>query len=131
MVHCTNVALISVQRTIDSFAWAAPRHRLNSGGAASCRGWRSGKPEQPQTSRLSLESPLQPVGSEVRSKTRGGLISAQYWGHDEYDANGRLVARYEGFKEWNSQTGARSSGWRKYDELGRLLDAAESLFPRA
>jgi hypothetical protein len=64
---------------------------------------------------------------QVRSKRRGGLLSAEYWGHDEYDANGRLVARYESFEEWNTETGASRSGWHKYDETGQLLQVGESL----
>ena len=35
----------------------------------------------------------------VRSRTRGGLFSAVYWEHEEYDAAGRLICRYKSFDE--------------------------------
>src|SRR3954464_12134645 len=35
---------------------------------------------------------------QVRSKTRGGIMSANYWRHDEYGSDGKLAARYESFE---------------------------------
>ena len=57
----------------------------------------------------------------VRSRSRGGLFSAVYWEHEEYDSNGRLICRYKSFDEV-SPAGYRRSGWRKYDSAGRLID---------
>jgi hypothetical protein len=57
----------------------------------------------------------------VRSRSRGGLLRAVYWEHEEYDASGRLIARYKCFDERN-QTGVRLNGWHKYDLEGRLVE---------
>ena len=57
----------------------------------------------------------------VRSRSRGGLFSAVYWEHEEYDGDGRLICRYKSFDEV-SPAGPRRSGWRKYDGAGRLID---------
>jgi hypothetical protein len=57
----------------------------------------------------------------VRSRSRGGLFSAVYWEHEEYDSNGRLICRYKSFDEV-SPGGRRRSGWCKYDDAGRLID---------
>jgi hypothetical protein len=43
--------------------------------------------------------------------------------HEERDAVGRLVARYE---SWEDLRG-RSSGYRKYDPDGRLLSSSDRL----
>jgi hypothetical protein len=56
----------------------------------------------------------------VRSRSRGGLLRAVYWEHEEYDTTGRQIARYKCFDE-RDQTGVRASGWRKYDLEGRLV----------
>jgi hypothetical protein len=66
---------------------------------------------------------------QVRSKTRGGIMSANYWRHDEYGSGGKLVARYESFEE-RSESGATRSGWHKYDQSGQLLHVSESLAER-
>jgi len=57
----------------------------------------------------------------VRSRSRGGLFSAVYWEHEEYDGDGRLICRYKSFDEI-SPAGLRRSGWRKYDGAGLLID---------
>jgi hypothetical protein len=57
----------------------------------------------------------------VRSRSRAGIVAGTFWDHEEYDVLGRLVGRYESFDERNPQTGARRSGWRKYDIVGRLV----------
>ena len=36
----------------------------------------------------------------VRSRSRGGLVSAVYWEYEEYDTTGRLIARYKIRREW-------------------------------
>ena len=67
---------------------------------------------------------------QVRSKTRGGIMSANYWRHDEYDSDGKLAARYESFEERSAEGGATTSGWHKYDQSGQLLHVSESLAER-
>ena len=62
---------------------------------------------------------------QVRSKTRGGIMSANYWRHDEYDSDGKLAARYESFEERSAE-----SGWHKYDQSGQLLHVSKSLAER-
>jgi hypothetical protein len=64
---------------------------------------------------------------QVRSRSRAGVLMADYWSHCEYDADNRLIARYESFDEWNPKTGLHRSGWDKYDDAGRLIASGESL----
>ena len=61
---------------------------------------------------------------QVRSRSRGGLISGTVWEHQEYDAGGRLVARYASFEE-RGPNGHRTAGWRKYDPAGRLIESRD------
>jgi hypothetical protein len=68
---------------------------------------------------------------QVRSRARAGAVDATFWAHEEYDASGRLVARYESFRESDVRTGALRSGWRKYAPTGVLLETSEALPPRA
>ena len=58
---------------------------------------------------------------QVRSRSRAGILSGTFWDHEEYDAAGRLVARYQSFEERDPHGGNRRSGWRKYDTIGRLV----------
>ncbi|HEX8666515.1 MAG TPA: hypothetical protein VF744_21065 [Beijerinckiaceae bacterium] len=58
---------------------------------------------------------------QVRSRSRAGLVRGTVWEHEEYDAQGRLVARYESFQEVDQSGGARS-GWVKYDPDGWIVD---------
>jgi hypothetical protein len=62
----------------------------------------------------------------VRSRSRGGLFSAVYWEHEEYDTTGRLIARYKSFEEV-SPAGVQQCGWCKYDGNGRRVAEANSL----
>jgi len=64
---------------------------------------------------------------QVRSKTRGGIMRANYWRHDEYGSDGKLAARYESFEERNTESAATRSGWHKYDQSGQLLHVSENL----
>jgi hypothetical protein len=64
----------------------------------------------------------------IRSRSRAGAIVGQFWTHNEY-SSGSLVAKYESFEEFNPASGARRSGWTKYDREGRLLKSGESLGP--
>jgi hypothetical protein len=61
----------------------------------------------------------------VRSRSRAGIVAGTFWDHEEYDAMGRLVARYESFEETNPHGSARRSGWRKYDVVGRVVAEGE------
>ena len=60
----------------------------------------------------------------VRSRSRGGFLSGVYWDHEEYDARGELIARYQSFAE-SDHAGVCRSGWRKYDPAGRLVEEGE------
>ena len=62
----------------------------------------------------------------VRSRSRGGLVSAVHWEHEEYDTTGRLIARYKSFEEV-SPAGTQQRGWCKYDGNGHLVAEADSL----
>ena len=64
----------------------------------------------------------------VRSRSRAGSVAGTFWDHEEYDALGRLVARYQSFEESDPHSHARRSGWRKYDITGRLV--ADGELPR-
>jgi hypothetical protein len=59
---------------------------------------------------------------QVRSRSRGGALHGTFWNHEEYDADGRLVARYESFQEFDAAAGTSRSGWVKYDADGWVVD---------
>lgn len=61
----------------------------------------------------------------VRSRSRAGMLAGTFWNHEEYDAAGRLVARYESFEESGLLGRDRQGGWRKYDPDGRLVAKGE------
>lgn len=61
----------------------------------------------------------------LRSRSRGGPAAAISWEHEEYDASGARIARYESFEE--TTAAGRRSGWRKYDPAGRLLASGQGL----
>lgn len=65
----------------------------------------------------------------VRSRGRAGIVAGTFWDHEEYDAMGRLVARYESFEETNPHGDARRTGWRKYNVVGRLVAEGELPVP--
>ncbi|TGD93893.1 hypothetical protein [Methylobacterium nonmethylotrophicum] len=54
------------------------------------------------------------------SRSRGGPRDGVRWYHDEFDGEGRLVARYETYDE-TDDSGQDRCGWRRYDAAGRLL----------
>ena len=62
----------------------------------------------------------------VRSRSQGCPISAVFWEHDEYDAQGRLVARYCSFEQVNA-SGDRQRGWRRFDSHGHLVSEDDDL----
>jgi hypothetical protein len=59
---------------------------------------------------------------QVRSRSRGGALRGTFWTHEEYDADGRLVARYESFREFDAAAGTSRNGWVKYDADGWVVD---------
>ena len=61
---------------------------------------------------------------QVKTRACGGVVRGTYWDHEEYDATGRLVARYQSFLEL-SDDGKYCCGWRKYDSHGNLIDAED------
>lgn len=52
-----------------------------------------------------------------------GDMRQEEWHHEERDADGCLVARYESWEDLSR----RISGYRKYDPAGRLLSASDRL----
>jgi hypothetical protein len=62
----------------------------------------------------------------VRSRSQGCPISAVFWEHDEFDAQGRLVARYRSFEQV-SASGERQRGWRRFDSHGQLVSEDNDL----
>lgn len=57
----------------------------------------------------------------VRSRSHGGRVPATYWEHEEFDAGGGLIARYESYVQHGPRGAPARSGWRKYDAAGRLV----------
>jgi hypothetical protein len=43
--------------------------------------------------------PLHHRLEQIKTRACGGRVTAIYWDHEEYDAHGRLVARYHTFRE--------------------------------
>jgi hypothetical protein len=64
----------------------------------------------------------------VKSRSRGGRLSGEYWEHEEYDGLGRLIARYHCYKEVEP-SGQRRCGWRRYNPDSRVPVAEEPAFP--
>ena len=62
----------------------------------------------------------------VRSRSQGCPISAVFWEHDEYDAQGCLVAHYRSFEQVNA-SGERQRGWRRFDSHGHLVNEDDDL----
>ena len=58
------------------------------------------------------------------SRSRGAPMDGVRWYHDEFDAAGTLVARYETYDE-TDQDGEARCGWRRYDAAGRLVTRHE------
>ena len=63
---------------------------------------------------------------QVRSKTRGGIMSANYWRHDEYGSDGKLAARYESFEERSAESGATTSGWHNTTRAASCSTSAKA-----
>ena len=50
------------------------------------------------------------------------------WKHDEYNASGRVVARYKSYEQV-SATGEMRCGWQKFDAEGQVI--CEGQTPRS
>jgi hypothetical protein len=61
---------------------------------------------------------------QVITRARDGVVRQIHWEHQEYDVNGRMVARYHSFLELH-ENGEQCCGWRKYDSRGHMIDAAD------
>jgi hypothetical protein len=62
----------------------------------------------------------------VRSRSQGCPLTAIFWEHDEYDALGRLVARYRSFEQM-TPAGETRRGWRKFDSYGHIVSEDDDL----
>jgi hypothetical protein len=63
----------------------------------------------------------------VRSRSRGGLSSRMSWEHEEYDAMGQLVARFESF-EASGPHGEPGRGWRRFNPHGQEIAEERTSF---
>ena len=63
----------------------------------------------------------------VRSRIRGGSARNESWEHEEFNARGALVARYQSFTELDPATGRMQSGWYRYDADGFMIDRHEQI----
>jgi len=60
----------------------------------------------------------------VEVRNRAGDDS---WKHEEYDASGKLLARYESWHNLSIGKARAASGWRKLSPTGRLLAEEDNL----
>jgi hypothetical protein len=63
---------------------------------------------------------------QVRSRARAGIVRGVYWVHEEFDAQGHLVARYESYQEM-ARSAPRRSGWCKFDRSGHLVASGDEI----
>lgn len=49
------------------------------------------------------------------------------WTHEEYDAEGRLIARYESWTHTTIYGSPTSEGWKKFDLAGALIASGKGL----
>jgi hypothetical protein len=66
---------------------------------------------------------------QVRTRARDDAVKQIHWEHQEYDVNGRMVARYHSFLELH-ENGEQCCGWRKYDSSGHMIDAGDLTAPK-
>ncbi len=60
----------------------------------------------------------------VKTSACDGVVQQIHWDHEEYDVNGRMIARYHSFVELH-ETGQQCCGWRKYNSSGHMIDAGD------
>jgi hypothetical protein len=63
----------------------------------------------------------------VRSRSQGCPLSAIFWEHDEFDMQGRLVARYRSFEHVMNPEGETQRGWRRFDCHGHMMSEEDDL----
>jgi hypothetical protein len=61
---------------------------------------------------------------QVKTSACDGEVQQIHWEHQEYDVNGRMVARYHSFVELH-ENGRQCCGWRKYNSSGHLIEAED------
>ena len=61
---------------------------------------------------------------QVKTRACDGVVRQIHWEHQEYDVNGRMVARYHSFVELH-ENGRQFCGWRKYNSSGHMIDAED------
>ena len=64
---------------------------------------------------------------QIRYKSKGFLAMFESWTHEEYDAAGNLVARYESWHNTDPKRGKTESGYVKYDSGGQRIGGANEL----
>lgn len=60
-------------------------------------------------------------------KSKGTLGQNDKWEHEEYDTNGKLVARYSSFHNTNLRSLTSTSGYEKHSPEGKLLYSSNEL----
>ena len=63
----------------------------------------------------------------VRTRSQGCPLSAICWEHDEFDMQGRLVARYRSFEHVMNPEGETQRGWRRFDCHGHMMSEEDDL----
>lgn len=61
---------------------------------------------------------------QVSWKRFGRMDADERWIHEELDARGVVVARYE---SWSYVDSERKAGWRKFSSEGKLIEEHDSL----
>ncbi len=61
---------------------------------------------------------------QIKTSACDGVVQQIHWEHQEYDVNGRMVARYHSFVELH-ENGRQHCGWRKYNSSGHMIEAED------
>ena len=62
-------------------------------------------------------------------KAEGPVMNDEDWKHEEFDAEGQLVARYTSWHHTDVRhKGGTTSGWQKFDTSGKLVSESAKLF---
>jgi hypothetical protein len=61
---------------------------------------------------------------QVKTSACDGVVQQIHWEHQEYELNGRMIARYHSFVELR-ENGQQCCGWRKYNSSGHMIDAGD------
>ena len=71
--------------------------------------------------------PATHVLKQTKFRSKGTLGQNDKWEHEEYDADGGLVARYSSWHNTNLRTLNSTSGYEKHSPEGKLLHASKDL----